>query len=290
MAGPQASRTAVLVCQGRAVAHGRLAVGHFHDPTALPLLRDNERTPVERARSAVPPKAWAARLDFELLGRQAEAVALRTVAVDDAVRAGANPQLVILGAGLDGRAWRMSELADVDVFEVDHPASQQDKRERAAALQPTAGSLRFSPADFTQVDLGTALDSAGHQDSRPTTWVLEGVIPYLTQDAAATTVAAVAARSAPGSRLVVTYQTGSPQGAFARMLARAFLVLIGRGDPMANESRRSSWSPKSVHSLMADAGLQLSADIGLLTLASELSVPDRHVRASRVAVAAMPAR
>ncbi|CAA9213621.1 MAG: O-methyltransferase [uncultured Acidimicrobiales bacterium] len=72
---------------------------------------------MERARAEARPKGLAARLDFEMLGRQAEAMALRTVAVDDAVRAADNPQLVILGAGLDGRAWRMPELADVAVFE-----------------------------------------------------------------------------------------------------------------------------------------------------------------------------
>lgn len=37
MASEPASRTAVLVCQGRAVADGRIAVGRFADPTALPL-------------------------------------------------------------------------------------------------------------------------------------------------------------------------------------------------------------------------------------------------------------
>lgn len=42
-----ASRTAVLVCQARAVAHGRLAPGRFDDPVALPLLRPDERAPVE---------------------------------------------------------------------------------------------------------------------------------------------------------------------------------------------------------------------------------------------------
>jgi hypothetical protein len=51
-----------------------------------------------------------------------------------AVRARLAPQLVILGAGLDGRAWRIAEHADVDAFEVDHPASQQDKRDRVREL------------------------------------------------------------------------------------------------------------------------------------------------------------
>lgn len=82
-----ASRTAVLVCQGRAVAHGGLAVGRFDDPTALALLRDDERLRVERARADVPPKAWLQRMDVGLIRLQAESMAARTVAVDDAVRA-----------------------------------------------------------------------------------------------------------------------------------------------------------------------------------------------------------
>ena len=83
MGAQQASRTAVFVCQGRAVAHGRPGVGRFDDPTALALRRDGERTPVERARAGDPPKAWSHRLDVELFTRQAEAMVARTVAIDD---------------------------------------------------------------------------------------------------------------------------------------------------------------------------------------------------------------
>ena len=74
----------------------------------------------------------------------------RTVAIDEAVRDAASPQVVILGAGLDGRAWRMSELADVTVFEVDHPDSQREKRARAAPLKQAARDVRFVPVDFTR--------------------------------------------------------------------------------------------------------------------------------------------
>ncbi len=101
-----ASRTAVLVCQGRATAHGRIAVGRFGDPVASVLLRDGERTAVEQVRNDVPPEGWRQRLDFELVGATAEAMVPRTVAIDDAIRARPAPQLVILGAGLDTRAWR----------------------------------------------------------------------------------------------------------------------------------------------------------------------------------------
>jgi methyltransferase (TIGR00027 family) len=285
VAANEASRTAVLVCQGRAVAHGRLAVGRFDDPTAFQFLRVDERTPVERARAPGRPKQFSDRVDVELLGRQAEAMAVRTVAVDQVVRSAANPQLVV-GAGLDGRAWRMPELAGVDVFELDHPASQRDKRRRSAARRPIARSLRFVPVDLAEGDAGPALGAAGHDPLSPTTWILEGILPYLTEEAAAATLQTIAGRSAPGSRMVITYQTGSARGGAGRLLARAAFVLVGRGDPMANEPWRSSWSAGSIAELTAATGLHLVDDIALAGLAADLDVPDRNVGTSRVAVAA----
>ena len=153
----EASRTSVLVCQGRAVAHGRMAPGRFDDPTAEAFLRNDEREAVERVRTGMARKQWGDRVEFEMLRASAEVMVPRTVAIDDALRDGLAAQLVILGAGLDGRAWRMAELAGADVFEVDHPASQAEKRDRSGGLSPTAKSLHFVPVDFTTDDLGAAL-------------------------------------------------------------------------------------------------------------------------------------
>ncbi|HET6954890.1 MAG TPA: hypothetical protein VFI47_31300 [Acidimicrobiales bacterium] len=86
----------------------------------------------------------------------------------------------------------------------------------------------------------------------------------------------------------MSYQTGSPGAVLGRLLARCFLLLTGRGDPMAHEPRRSSWTPESVRALLAAAGLRFTADVDLLTLAGELSVPTRHLRTSKVAVADRP--
>ena len=61
---------------------------------------------------------------------------------------------------------------------------------------------------------------------------------------------------------------------------------MGRGDPMGNEPRLSTWSRESVHALLRDGGFTLSDDICLAAMAHELSVPDRHGKASRVAVVA----
>ena len=76
----------------------------------------------------------------------ADMMALRTAAIDAAIRdaiAGGATQLVILGAGYDGRAWRMPELAGVKVFEVDHPATQGDKRTHLEELPPATGNVTF---------------------------------------------------------------------------------------------------------------------------------------------------
>lgn len=292
MIGGEAS-TAVLICQARAVANGRVAAGRFADPVAMDFLRREERVPVERARSGLPPASWRDRGGSRLLLANAEAIVPRTVAIDDAIRARANPQLVILGAGLDGRAWRMAELAAVDVYEVDHPGSQQDKRDRCGDRRPVARSLRFVSVDFSRDALGSALAAAGHRESLATTWVWEGVVRYLTRAEVEATVAAVAGLSAPGSRLVVNYQMPSPSAALRDLATRGLLALARRPDPFAGEPRRSSWTPASMRELLAAHGLRVITDDDLLTVAGRLAVLARRaraLRAGRVATADRPAR
>jgi methyltransferase (TIGR00027 family) len=284
----EASRTAVLVCQGRAVADGRLAVGRFEDPLAALLLRPAERAAVECARAPVPPKGWSDRIEYETLRANAEVMAARTVAIDDAVRERLNPQLVVLGAGLDDRAWRLPELAPVTVYEVDQPASQQDKRERAASLESLARSIRFVPVDFARDALGPALGTAGHRPELPTTWIWEGVVPYLSRADVEATVTVVAERSAEGSRLGVNYQAPSVSAWLGRLAARGLAIVGRRPDPMRHEPRRSAWTASGMSSLLASHGFTVIRDDDLLTVASQLGTPVRHRRSlgnGRVAVA-----
>jgi methyltransferase (TIGR00027 family) len=288
-----ASRTAVLVCQGRAVAHGRLAVGWFSDPTALALLRAAEQVPVERAREGEEVRQWGERMEVEMLLANAEVMAARTVTIDDAVRERPSPQVVIVGAGLDGRAWRMDELAGVAVYEVDHPASQRDKLDRIERWGPAdrAGApaaLTFVPVDLAVDPLDVALAGAGHDPGRATTWIWEGVVPYLTADAVDATVEAMAARSAPGSRIVVNYQQGSPVATLGRLVSRAMLRVARRDDPLTGEPWRSTWTARSMAELLAAHDFRVTRDVDLLAVAGELSIPTRHgrsLRHGRVAVA-----
>ncbi|MBK3640862.1 class I SAM-dependent methyltransferase [Streptomyces sp. MBT33] len=293
--GRAASRTAVLVCQGRAVADGRAAVGRFSDPVAVRLLRDGERTTVDEVRAGTPPQGWQARVAYEGVRACAEVVVPRTIAIDDALRAHEAGQLVILGAGLDTRAWRLPELARTDVWEVDHPASQDDKRARLTQrgpeenprpdteLRAVARSVRFTPVDFAVADLGAALDTAGHDPTAPTTWLWEGVVPYLTRERVRATVAALATRSASGSTLIVNYQAPSAKAAAGRLLTRLLGSSLTSGEPWL-----SLWRPERMAALLAEHDLRVVADDPLLAVAQGLGAPVRgrsSLRSGRVAVA-----
>jgi len=270
------SRTAVLVCQGRAAAHGLVAPDRFTDPTAMPLLRADEREPVVWVRDGRAPKDLRTRVAFETVKAITELMVPRTVAIDDAVRARPGQQMVILGAGLDGRAWRMPELAGVAVFEVDQPASQQDKRSRAAAL--TGAAPVFVPVDFRTDDLSRTLAGAGHLGDRPTTWIWEGVVPYLTPAQVEATLAAVATCSAPGSRLIVNFQLPVPFLKLGFLVARALSRSSGRTSVFTREPWRSTWTPTAMADLLARHGFVVTQDQNILDVAESLPVPIWHRR------------
>ena len=250
----------MLVCMGRAIAHGSTPVSRYTDPTALALLPDDARARVERYRSGVVPNDIRAHLEHAYLEKQSKIMVARTVAIDDAVRAVASPQLVILGAGLDGRAWRMPELSGVTVFEVDHPDSQRVKRARVATLAQAAREVRFVPVDFTRGSLDCMLAAAGHDPARPTTWIWEGVVMYLNPADVEATLAIIERRSAAGSRLIVAYHSPALMLRFVRLLVR----LIG-------EPLRSVFTPGAMRALLAKHRFGIVRDEDLPTIGGSLS-------------------
>jgi len=254
------SQTAVMVAAARAAAHGRTADVDFQDPTAMALLPDEARRRVEDFRAGVAPKDLRGRLSRAFFDKRAKMMVARTVAIDEAVRAAGAPQVVILGAGLDGRAWRMPELRDVTVFEVDHPDSQREKQARAAALERFAREVRFVPVDFTRDRLDDALAAAGHDPARPTTWIWEGVIMYLERSDIEATLAVIQRRSAPGSRLVVMYASPS-------LIVPLIALLLRRvGEPL-----RSLFTAGQMRALLARHGFAVTRDDDLPAIAARMS-------------------
>jgi methyltransferase (TIGR00027 family) len=251
----------MMVCMARALAHGTTSVKAFSDPTALFLLPEEARASVEAYHAGVAPKTRRERIRRTILEKRATMMVARTVAIDDVVRAAAAPQVVILGAGLDGRAWRMPELRDVVVFEIDHPDTQRDKRARVPQLTQSAREVRFVPVDFTRDDLDASLAGAGHDPKRPTTWIWEGVVMYLTQQEAEASLAVIERRSCAGSQLTIAYTSPAPLRWVVGLLLRRI------GEPI-----RSSFTADAMRALLGRYGFEVVKDEDVVTVARALAL------------------
>ncbi|MFL5320825.1 MAG: class I SAM-dependent methyltransferase, partial [Myxococcaceae bacterium] len=248
----QPSQTAAMVAFLRALAElGVTSAKGFHDPTARHLLPNRwawflslaER----RLRKANPTALTAAKHGVDLL-------ALRTLIIDaevkEALAAGVK-QLVILGAGLDGRPYRLAELSTVRVFEVDHPATQAWKKDRVKVFTRAAASVTFVPVNFERDSLDAELERAGHRKDEPTVWIWEGVVMYLTEAALRSTLAVVGARSAAGSSLILNYHTQQ------RARGMALLLRFWR------EPQMNFQSPEQMAALLKEAGFKVKSESGV---------------------------
>ena len=127
-------------------------------------------------------------------------------ALERAVARGAR-QYVLVGAGFDSFIVRQPAFArDVDIYEIDHPASQAMKRQRldecAVAVPP---NVHFVPADLSRESLSSVLARCGFSGALPTFFSWLGVTIYLPREANLSTLHGVATSSSPGSEVVFTY-------------------------------------------------------------------------------------
>jgi methyltransferase (TIGR00027 family) len=113
--------------------------------------------------------------------------------------------VVILGAGLDTRAYRLTRRVRIPVFEVDLPVNIARK---AATVRRVLGrpplSVRLVALDFERDDLLTSLAEHGYRTDYRAFFICEGVTQYLTEAGVRRTLEGLRA-AAPGSRLVFTY-------------------------------------------------------------------------------------
>lgn len=114
-------------------------------------------------------------------------------------------QYVILGAGLDSFGYRGGLAGQLQVFEVDNPATQAWKRgQLARAKVAVPGSVSYIPADLEAGALADLLVAGGFDISEPALVSWLGVIMYLTREAVGQTLTAIAGL-APGTELVADY-------------------------------------------------------------------------------------
>jgi methyltransferase (TIGR00027 family) len=243
---------------------GMTRVPNFRDAAAAQLLSGMFWRVLFRRARRVLSKQGARR---ERLISDLDAILLRVAFIDRVIVERAPRQVVILGAGLDTRAWRLPTLAGASLFEVDHPATQAYKRERAHSLGAPHATPRYVALDFRRDRLGAALRAAGHDAAIATTWIWEGVIMYLDDAALRGTLAEIRAASGPGSRLVAHYYEPPEREGFWRRLLRR-TVLSWFGEPWIGVRRR-----EVMHAELREAGFELAQDADLEQQAAAVGAP-----------------
>lgn len=231
------SRTAQAVAAERALLS---EWGVLDDPFACGMLSPGMGA-AYRVAQLLPRRVWARSVTLAgLAGR----VLWFDAEVVDAIGAGVG-QIVTVGAGYDSRPWRFG--ADgVRFFEVDHPATQQDKRRRAPGDGPV-----FVPADLLGDDIEAVLVNAGLDPEAPTVFVVEGVTMYLDEAVVRHLLASLAGVAAPGSRLAVDFYPASrpDTGAHRRQLMLQKVARVG-----SSEGFRLGVDRQEAVDLVADSG------------------------------------
>jgi len=156
---------------------------------------------------------------------------------------------VILAAGLDTFALRQSEPA-VDVVEIDHPATQRWKRQLLARRGITPPDhLTFLPIDFEQ----QSITDVWIDNVRPDFISWLGTTYYLTRDAIANTLTALAALTRPGSQLVLDYwREPPPTDPGSWILWGTRIAVAAQQEPM-----RSFFEPREIEALAQSTGWQV---------------------------------
>jgi methyltransferase (TIGR00027 family) len=230
------SKTALRVALRRAAHQIHDSPVVFDDPIAVALLgpayaEELRRTPLRDDR----PFSIALRAFLVARSRYAEDNLRKAVE-------GGVEQYVLLGAGLDTFAYR-NAYAKLRVFEVDHPATQQWKREllqRNRIAIPE--SVTYTPVDFERQSLSSQLRDAGFNHSAPAFFAWLGVVPYLTLEAFRGTVSFIAAQT-PGSGLTLDY--GQPRAVLPLLEQLAHDSLASRVEK-AGEPFRLFFTPAEI--------------------------------------------
>lgn len=156
----------------------------------------------------------------------------RTKYFDDyftrAIEAGVK-QVVLLAAGLDSRAYRLPWADSTVVYELDQPRVLEFKRDTMHRLGEEPTAERREVAIDLRDDWPAALRASGFDPSRPSAWIVEGLLIYLPAAAQERLFAGIDALAAPGSFVGIEEAVPMPAEAFEAKRAEA----VASGDDNA---------------------------------------------------------
>ncbi|MBZ5668746.1 MAG: class I SAM-dependent methyltransferase [Acidobacteriia bacterium] len=165
-------------------------------------------------------------------------------------------QYVLLGAGLDTFAFRRQELLQrLQVFELDHPATQADKQRRIArAGWSIPKGLHFVPVDFAQGDLPSALRNSSLDPCALTFFGWLGVTYYLAREVVFETLRSLASLAPRGSQVVFDYLDAE---AFIPGKAPRRVQLMPVAAERCGEPMQTALDSSSLSAALAGVGLTL---------------------------------
>jgi methyltransferase (TIGR00027 family) len=130
----------------------------------------------------------------------------RTRYFDDYFRRAADAgvrQVVILAAGLDSRAYRLTWPDETTIFELDRPQVLDFKREVLAEHGARPNAERREVAIDLREDWPQALRDSGFDAAKPSAWIAEGLLIYLPAAAVHQLFTGIDALASPGSHTAV---------------------------------------------------------------------------------------
>jgi methyltransferase (TIGR00027 family) len=265
----QFSRTA-LGAAGRRAAHQVVDGGRvFADPLALRILGPDADAAIAEARA--DPELRGLRLYVATRSRFAEDAARRAIA--RGVR-----QIVVLGAGLDTFAYRVEPVEGLRVTEVDHPATQVEKRRRLAAAAIAAPAhVVYAACDFESESLAGALAASGFAAGQPSFFLWLGVVPYLTEPAIFAELAYIG--KLPGGGEVVFDYSNPPTSIAEGGWRRGHEIVTARA-AAAGEPLRTFFATPALHEKLRQFGFRSIEDLGPSEIAArffpERAAPSRE--------------
>ncbi|MGH3382142.1 MAG: class I SAM-dependent methyltransferase [Actinoallomurus sp.] len=199
--------TALMVAAARAIET------HRHDALARDVYAEHF------VRAARASAGWPVRPQQvpdgdadPLWGRFARYFGLRTKVLDDFLlrqaRAGAR-QVVLLGAGLDTRAYRLDWPPGCTVFEVDQEGVLAFKDHVLDGLRAVPTAERVTIGIDLRLEWAKELTGAGFDPAVPTAWLAEGLLLYLPHAAERALIETVDGLSAPESALAYEVKLGT---------------------------------------------------------------------------------
>jgi methyltransferase (TIGR00027 family) len=248
------SRTAYTVALSRA-AHQLFDLPRvFEDPVALSIIGAKA---VSGLRAAEPrfKHPFARYLRAFLVARSR----LAEDSLGEAIARGVR-QYVVLGAGLDTFAFRNPHAATgLRVFEVDHPATQEWKRQliSQAHLKPS-GSLIYVPVNFEREPLAERLAANGFRADEPAFFSWLGVTMYLRHEVILETLRFVA-RSTVSSGIVFDYMNAPARW---DLLRRWGLKVVIRQVAAAGEPWHTFFNPAQLQGELRSLGFATVRDFG----------------------------